>query len=43
LYISNRAALEAKEIIQRIKTIVKEAPNSRPSEMLKTGKENVHN
>jgi len=43
LYISDRAAVEAKEIVQRIKTIAKEAPNSRPSEMLETGKENVHN
>lgn len=43
LYISDRAAAEVKEIVQRIKTIAKEAPNSRPTKMLQTGKENVHN
>jgi len=36
------AAIEAKEIIQQIKTVAKQVPNSRPSKILQ-GMENVHN
>lgn len=37
------AAVEVKEIVQRINTVPKKAPNSRSSKILQQGMENVHN
>jgi len=42
LHLPDEAAIEAKEIIQRIMTVTKEVPNSRPSKTLQ-GMENAHN
>lgn len=39
----NGAAVKTKEIVQRIKTIVKETNNLRPSKILQQGMENIQN
>lgn len=43
IHSSDVAAVEVDEIIQRIKTVAKETPNSRSSKKLRQGMANVHN